>query len=68
MARELSPWCKQVKIRLIELNMTTSDPASKVGLTRIYTSAIVNGRVYSEPAIKKISDVLNISESACSLS
>ena len=67
MARVLSPWCKQAKIRLIELDMTVAELARKVGLTREYTSAIVNGRMYSEPAIKAISDVLNITESACSL-
>ena len=68
MARVLSPWCKQAKIRLIELDLTVAELARKVGLTREYTSAIVNGRMYSEPAIKAISDVLNITESACSLS
>ena len=68
MAKVLSPWCKQAKIRLIELDMTVAELARKVGLTREYTSAIVNGRMYSEPAIKAISDVLNITESACSLS
>lgn len=67
MARVLSPWCKQAKIRLIELDMTVAELASKVGLTREYTSAIVNGRASSEPAIKAISDVLNIAETACSL-
>ena len=67
MARVLSPWCKQAKIRLIELDMTVAELASKVGLTMEYTSAIVNGRAFSEPAIKAISDVLNIAETACSL-
>lgn len=67
MARVLSPWCKQAKIRLIELDMTVAELASKVGLTREYTSAIVNGRAFSEPAIKAIGDVLNIAETACSL-
>lgn len=67
MARVLSPWCKQAKIRLIELDMTVAELASKVELTREYTSAIVNGRAFSEPAIKAISDVLNIAETACSL-
>ena len=67
MARVLSPWCKQAKIRLIELDMTVAELASKVGLTREYTSAIVNGRTFSEPAIKAISDVLNIAETDCSL-
>ena len=67
MARVLSPWCKQAKIRLIELDMTVAELATKVVLTRDYTSAIVNGRAFSEPAIKAISDVLNIAETACSL-
>lgn len=67
MARVLSPWCKQAKIKLIEYDMTTTELAKKVGLTREYTSAIVNGRAYSEPAVKAISDVLNITETACSL-
>ena len=68
MARVLSPWCKQAKIRLIELDMTVAELARKVGLTREYTLVIVNGGMYAEPAIKAISDVLNITESACSLS
>jgi len=68
MARALSPWCKKAKIRLIQLDMTVAELADKVGLTREYTSAIVNGRAYSEQAVKAISDVLNIEETACSLS
>lgn len=68
MARVLSPWCKQAKIQLIQLDMTVAELAMKVGLTREYTSAIINGRAFSEPAVKAISDVLNISETACSLS
>lgn len=67
MARVLSPWCKQAKIKLIELDMTIPELAGKVGLSREYTSAIVNGRVYSEPAAKAISDVLNIPDTAYSL-
>ena len=58
----LSNWCKQAKIRLIELDMPITELARKVSLTREYTSALVNGRVYSESAIKAISDVLNISD------
>ena len=54
MAKVLSPWCKQAKIRLIELDMTVAELARKVGLTREYTSAIVNGRMYSEPVQKTI--------------
>lgn len=62
MPRVLSNWCKKAKIRLIELDMPITELARKVSLTREYTSALVNGRVYSESAIKAISDVLNISD------
>lgn len=67
MARILSPWCKQVKKELIDRDMGVGELAKKIGRTREYTSAIVNGRIYSEPAVKAISDVLNIHETACSL-
>jgi len=67
MGKMLSPWCKQAKCELINRDMTVSDLAEKVGLTREYTSAVVNGRCYSEPAVKAISDVLNITETACCL-
>lgn len=66
MARILSPWCKEVKRTLISLDMTVGDLAEKIGKTRQYTSAVVNGRIYSEPAVKEISDVLNIQVSAYS--
>ena len=60
MARTLSPWCKEVKIALIKRDMTVGELAERIGLTREYTSAIVNGRIYAEPAVKAISDVLDI--------
>ena len=68
MAKSLSPWCKQVKKELIDRDMSVSELAEAIGKTREYTSAVVNGRIYSEPAVKEISDALNITESACSLS
>ena len=68
MAKVLSPWCKQAKIELINRDMSVGELAECVGMTREYVSAVVNGRVYSEPAIKAISDVLNIKDSAHSLS
>lgn len=67
MGKVLSPWCKQVKIKLIELDMSVGELATKIDKTREYTSAVVNGRIYSEPAVKAISDVLNISETANTL-
>lgn len=68
MGKILSPWCKQAKCELINRDMSVSQLAQTIGKSREYTSAVVNGRIYSEPAIKAISDVLNIPETAaCSL-
>lgn len=67
MGRVLSPWCKQVKIELINRDMAVGELAKEIGKSREYTSAVVNGRIYSEPTVKAISDVLNIQETACSL-
>ncbi len=67
MGKVLSPWCKQAKIAMIELDMTVVELAGKIGKSREYTSAVVNGRIYAEPVVKAISDVLNIPETACSL-
>ena len=67
MGKVLSPWCKQAKKAMIDLDMTVKELAEKVGLSREYTSSVVNGRIYAEPAVKAISDVLNIPETACSL-
>lgn len=63
MARKLSPWCKWAQISLKLNDMNASELADKVNLTREYTSAVINGRAYSEPAVNAISDVLNISPS-----
>lgn len=67
MGKVLSPWCKQAKIAMIKLDMTVAELAEKIGKSREYTSAVVNGRIYAEPVVKAISDVLNIPETACSL-
>lgn len=64
MARKLPKWCKEVKKTLIDKDMTVESLAEKIGKTRIYTSAVVNGRIYSETAVKEISDVLGIAENA----
>lgn len=67
MEKVLSSWCKSAKCELVMRDMTIADLAEKIGMTRAYTSAIINGRIYSKPAVKAISDVLNIQETACSL-
>lgn len=66
MGKVLSPWCKLARKAMIDMDLTVAELAAKVGRSREYTSAIVNGRIYSEPAIKDISDVLNIPDSVCS--
>lgn len=67
MGKVLSPWCKQAKKAMIDLDMSVAELAATIGKSREYTSAVVNGRIYAEPAVKAISDVLNIPETACSL-
>ena len=47
---------------IINQNMTVDELALMIGKSREYTSAVVNGRIRAEPAIKAISDVLNIPE------
>ena len=63
MAGPLPQWCKNVKIELVRRDMSISDLAKLVGLTKQYTSGIVSGRNYSEAAVKNISDALNIPDS-----
>ena len=67
MAKKLSTWCKSVKIAMIERDWSVGDLANAVKMSREYVSAVINGRVYSGPAVKMISDVLNIPETARSL-
>ena len=54
-------------IALIQRDMSMGDLAGLVNMAPEYTSAIVNGRVYSPRAVKAISDALNIEENARSL-
>lgn len=63
MARPLPKWCKEAQKKLIDEDMSVRDLANKIGMSRQYTSSIVNGRAYSEIAIKAISNELNIQDS-----
>lgn len=67
MKRKLSPWCKSVKHALIDRDWGVAELAEAANMSKEYTSSVINGRVYSEPAIKNISDILNIAETARSL-
>ena len=60
MKRKLSPWCKAVKIAMIQKDWGVADLAQAVKMTKEYTSAVINGRVISEPAVKVISVAMNM--------
>ena len=62
MAKKLSPWCKEAKKKMIDMDLEVNELASSLGLTRPYVSSVLNGRVYSPVAVKKISDYLQIPE------
>ena len=49
MARPLPQWCKNVKIELVRRDMSISDLAKLVGLTKQYTSGIVSGTITPKP-------------------
>ena len=62
MGHKLPMWCNRAKIRLIERDLSVGELSSKLGMARTYVSSVLNGRVYSEVAIKRISDYLEISD------
>lgn len=63
MEKKLSPWCKNAKITMIKQDITTTEMAKMLGMNRSYLSSIINGRIYSTMAVKKISDFLGIQDS-----
>lgn len=64
MNKNLSPWCKSAWHAMIDKGMMVSDVADGTGMNRSYVSTILNGRVYSKVAVKRISDFLDIPDSA----
>lgn len=60
MAKKLPIWCKNAKIAMINQNLTVQEVATGTSMSRPYVSSIINGTVYSENAVKKISDFLRI--------
>lgn len=54
------PWQKSVRIAMIKRGWSVKDLADAVCMSRVYTSAIIHERVYSEAAVKLISDALGI--------
>lgn len=60
MNRVLSPWCREVKKTLIDRDMTVTDLADRLELSRPYVSGVVNGRVIAPEIAARISEVLGI--------
>lgn len=60
MSKKLSPWCKSVKHALIDKDMSITELADELGMSRGHVSAVVNGRAYSQNTVKLISDYFNI--------
>lgn len=60
MRKILSSWSKNAKKAMIDLDMDTNDLAIKLGYTRRYTSSIINGGVYYEESVRRISKELAI--------
>lgn len=62
MKKKLTPWCESVKIAMIERGWSMQNLADAIGMSRVYTSAVVHERVYSEATAKRISDTLGIED------
>ncbi len=67
MAKKLSPWCKEAKKTMIDRDLEVNELAAELGMSRPYVSSILNGRVYSPVAVKKISDYLHIPDAGSKL-
>lgn len=64
MNKNLSPWCKLAWHAMIDKGLSVQDVADGTEMNRSYVSTILNGRVYSSVAVKRISDFLEIEDSA----
>ncbi len=60
--RKMPNWCMNAKIAMVKRGLTVTDVAKNLGLTRVYVSSVLNGRVHTYAAVKRISDYLEISD------
>lgn len=58
--RILPQWCKEAKCALINRDMKVVDLAEALGISRTYTSQVVNGMSYAPEIAQKISAELNL--------
>lgn len=61
MKKKLSPWSKEIKKKMIDQDLNSTDLAELMNWTRQYTSSIINGNVSHQEAITRISNFFNIS-------
>lgn len=59
MEKKLTPWCENVKIAMIEREWSVQDLADAVGMSRVYISSIIHGRIRCEKTANLISDTLS---------
>lgn len=60
MKRILPKWCKDAKKAMIDKDMSVEELAQLTGRTRVYISAVLNGRQSAQTVMQEISDILNI--------
>ena len=62
-AELVADWCAAVREARVKKEMSVYEVAEKAGKSLEYTSAIINGRIISEPTARVISEVLGIKQS-----
>lgn len=60
MKRVLPPWCKEAKKALVDRDMNVSELSEEIGLSRVYVSGVVNGRVYAPETAARIGKALEL--------
>lgn len=58
---KLNGWCKKAQVTMIMRDISTEMLAEQTGYCTQHLSAVLNGRIISEKAVNKISDILGIS-------
>lgn len=56
----LSPWSKEVKKAMIDMDMDINDIADHFHWTKQYVSRVINGHAYHREAVESISYYLGI--------
>lgn len=60
MKRVLPKWSKEAKIELIKRDMSVTELADMIGISRCYVSRVVNGSAYAPEIADRVSKALEI--------